>query len=111
MMNKILIFIVFSLFIEAGVTCNQFDNWQAAQIYYKAKKTGYKGLDRNHDGIACQRLKTKAMKLEKYRLITYINGSTDNIYKIYNSLSDCKQGIKRNKSIIKNKAYSYKCIK
>ncbi len=38
-------------------TCSSFSNWQEAQEWFKDENPGWKRLDGNHDGIACQSLK------------------------------------------------------
>ena len=37
-----------------GTSCKSFSNQSAAQDYYNAKKKGWKGLDRDKDGEACE---------------------------------------------------------
>ena len=41
----------------AAVKCADFDTQAQAQKYFLAKKPGYKRLDRDHDGEACECLK------------------------------------------------------
>nr|WP_244156555.1 MULTISPECIES: excalibur calcium-binding domain-containing protein [Psychrobacter] len=41
----------------AKVKCSDFKSQKEAQAYFDAKKPGYKGLDRDNDGIACEALK------------------------------------------------------
>ncbi|SUD91613.1 excalibur calcium-binding domain-containing protein [Psychrobacter phenylpyruvicus] len=41
----------------AKVKCSDFKSQKEAQAYFDAKKPGYKGLDRDKDGIACEALK------------------------------------------------------
>lgn len=41
----------------AGVKCADFRSQAEAQAYFDAKKPGYKRLDRDKDGIACEALK------------------------------------------------------
>lgn len=56
---KVLIFI-FALFVPfsfAAVKCADFDTQAQAQKYFLSKKPGYKRLDRDHDGEACECLK------------------------------------------------------
>jgi len=40
-----------------GKTCKNFKNHSAAQAYFKAKKAGWKRLDGDKDGEACECLK------------------------------------------------------
>ena len=37
-----------------AVSCKSFSNQAQAQQYFNAKKAGYKKLDRDRDGIACE---------------------------------------------------------
>ena len=41
----------------ARVKCSDFKSQKEAQAYFDAKKPGYKSLDRDKDGIACEALK------------------------------------------------------
>jgi endonuclease G len=38
-------------------TCGSFDTWEAAQEWFEDRNPGWKRLDGNHDGIACQSLR------------------------------------------------------
>lgn len=40
-----------------GVVCADFGSQAEAQAYFNAKKAGYKRLDRDKDGIACEALR------------------------------------------------------
>jgi len=40
--------------IAKRVRCADFDTQKKAQEYYQAKKRGWKSLDRDHDGEACE---------------------------------------------------------
>ncbi len=40
--------------IEARTSCKQFNSQSQAQKYYDAKKKGYKSLDKDRDGEACE---------------------------------------------------------
>lgn len=40
-----------------GVVCADFNSQAEAQAYFDAKKPGYKRLDRDKDGVACEALK------------------------------------------------------
>lgn len=42
--------------IKGKVNCSKFSNHAAAQVYFEARKPGWKGLDRDGDGIACEHL-------------------------------------------------------
>ena len=46
-----------TLVFAAKVKCADFKTQKQAQAYFKAKKSGYKGLDRDKDGIACEHLR------------------------------------------------------
>ncbi len=53
---KHLLIITLSLMLVSpamAVSCKSFANQAAAQAYFNAKKAGYKRLDRDHDGFAC----------------------------------------------------------
>ena len=53
-----LFFFFFSLPAHAAkVKCSDFKSHKEAQAYFDAKRPGYKGLDRDNDGIACEALK------------------------------------------------------
>ncbi|WP_019672547.1 excalibur calcium-binding domain-containing protein [Psychrobacter lutiphocae] len=41
----------------ARVKCADFKSQKEAQAYFDAKKPGYKSLDRDKDGIACEALR------------------------------------------------------
>jgi hypothetical protein len=41
----------------AKVKCADFKNQKQAQAYFNAKKPGYRSLDRDKDGIACESLR------------------------------------------------------
>ncbi|PNK60341.1 excalibur calcium-binding domain-containing protein [Psychrobacter sp. FDAARGOS_221] len=63
-MNKVLTAAFCFLFIStslpahaARVKCADFKSQREAQAYFNAKKPGYKSLDRDKDGIACEALK------------------------------------------------------
>ena len=45
------------ILLLASTKCADFDTQQQAQRYYNAKKPGYKRLDRDKDGEACECLK------------------------------------------------------
>lgn len=42
--------------LAGGVVCADFKTQAQAQAYFDAKKPGYKRLDRDKDGIACETL-------------------------------------------------------
>lgn len=63
-MNKILMSTLCLALVSASlpaqaarVKCADFKSHKEAQAYFDAKKPGYKGLDRDKDGIACEALK------------------------------------------------------
>ena len=43
--------------VEARTTCSQFKNHKQAQRFFEKKGHGYKSLDRDHDGEACECLR------------------------------------------------------
>ncbi|RSC23030.1 excalibur calcium-binding domain-containing protein [Acinetobacter sp. FDAARGOS_515] len=55
MKNLILCVLLVSVpsFSFAAKYCKDFKTHQEAQAYFKAKKPGYKSLDRDGDGFAC----------------------------------------------------------
>jgi len=61
MKDLALLVLVFILCIDIGHaksrTCKTFSNQAEAQKYYAAKKKGWKTLDRDKDGEACECLK------------------------------------------------------
>ena len=74
----------------AKKTCNQFKTWQEANTYFKAKKYGYKSLDRNHDGKPCEALWKKSLSKEKRstRIRIYKYGSPDSYGQSFSSMRD-----------------------
>ena len=52
---KYLLILVISIFspLTFAKYCKDFKTHQEAQAYFKAKKPGYKRLDRDGDGFAC----------------------------------------------------------
>jgi len=60
-MNKILLTIALmagiTLSIQARTTCSQFKDHKQAQRFFEKKGHGYKSLDRDHDGEACECLR------------------------------------------------------
>ena len=60
-MNKILLTIALLLFMslnaQARTTCSQFKDHKQAQRFFEKKGHGYKSLDRDHDGEACECLR------------------------------------------------------
>lgn len=56
-MNKLMIAALIAalpLAAQAGISCKAFDDQAAAQAYYAAQKPGYKILDKDKDGEACE---------------------------------------------------------
>jgi hypothetical protein len=47
--------------VHKDMDCKDFKTWQAAQKYFEShsgsKKYNYDGLDRDHDGLACEKNK------------------------------------------------------
>lgn len=98
--------------IHAKKTCSQFKKYQEAEKYYKAKKPGYKSLDRNHDGVPCQKLwkaELSAKKKQKAILKIYKYGSSAGYGQTFSSMSACeKERVKLIKSH-KGTDYTYEC--
>ncbi len=55
LLSLIFVFTPTSVF-AAKVKCADFKSQKQAQAYFNAQKPGYKGLDRDKDGIACESL-------------------------------------------------------
>jgi len=99
--------------LQAKKTCSQFKNYKEANTYFKAKKAGYKGLDRNHDGKPCEALWKKSLSIEKQstRIRIYKYGSPNGYSRIFSSMHACEQErVKLTKSHV-GTDYSYKCEK
>ena len=99
--------------IYAKKTCSQFKNYKEANSYFKAKKPGYKSLDRNHDGKPCEALWKKSLSKEKQstRIRIYKYGSPDSYGRSFSSMRACEQArVKLSKSHV-GTDYSYKCEK
>lgn len=99
--------------IYAKKTCSQFKNHKEAITYFKAKKSGYKALDRNHDGKPCEALWKKSLSKEKQstRIRIYKYGSPGGYGRSFSSLRACEEErVKLSKSH-KGSEYSYKCEK
>lgn len=63
-MRKIISYSISLLILNAsfpayagGVVCTDFGSQAEAQAYFDAKKSGYKRLDLDKDGIACEALR------------------------------------------------------
>lgn len=60
-----------SAYATKGISCKSFDQQSAAQDYYQAKKAGWKTLDRDGDGEACECLpggsRENESRCEKWR--------------------------------------------
>ncbi|SFV56034.1 hypothetical protein MNB_SV-3-159 [hydrothermal vent metagenome] len=95
----------------AKKTCNQFKTWQEANIYFKAKKSGYKSLDRNHDGKPCEALWEKSLNKEKRstRIRIYQYGSPASYGKSFSSMSACERERAKLAKSNMGTDYSYKC--
>lgn len=97
--------------IHAKKSCKDFRTWEEANTYFKAKKSGYKGMDRNHNGKPCESLWEKAYVQGKQaaRIRIYQYGSPAGYGKSFSSMRACeKERIKLTKSHI-GSDYSYKC--
>jgi len=114
-MKKTSLFILLGLIlpphITARTTCSQFKNYHDAKAYLDAKKPGYKSLDRNHDGIPCEKLYKTAFKKQqaKTRIRIYKYGTPSSYGRTYTTMDKC---IKAKNKLSKSNAgsdYSYKC--
>jgi hypothetical protein len=103
-----LMFILFGI-LNARVTCSQFESWEEAQAYFDAKKTGYKNLDKDHDGEVCETMSHKSKNTEKYIIGIYNKNYRTGFGSMYNSLKACSRATKALKK--RNKNNTYKCIK
>ena len=60
-MKKIVLLITLlgmtTLSLQARTTCSQFNDHKQAQRFFEKKRHGYKSLDRDHDGEACECLR------------------------------------------------------
>ena len=60
-MKKILLIGILASFmmqtLQARTTCSQFKDHKQAQRFFEKKGHGYKSLDRDHDGEACECLR------------------------------------------------------
>ena len=97
--------------LHANKTCSQFKTWKEADTYFKAKKSGYKSLDRNHDGKPCETLWKKSLSKEKKKthIKIYQYGSSAGQGRSFSSVSACeKERVKLTKTN-KGTDYTYKC--
>ena len=79
--------------LSARVSCKQFKKYEDAKAYLDAKKHGYRSLDRNHDGIPCQKLYKASLKKPqaKVRIRHYKDGHPINFYgKRFTTLKECR---------------------
>jgi len=96
-MNKISMgLIVLTIIVSASyakTTCGQFKTWKEAEAYYKAKKSGYKALDRNNDGKPCEKLWAKSLdkKEQATRIRIYKYGNPASFGKSFSSMSACEK--------------------
>jgi|GEM_PF-1864953 len=112
-MKKVL-FVLFLSFLTTeakNVTCEQFNSWKEAQAYFDAKKPGYKGMDRDHDGEVCEGMSHKDKNQVEHIIQIYKDRKKDSLGSTYASIEQCEEGIKKLKNTIKNKHLTYKCIK
>ena len=99
--------------IYAKKTCSQFQSWKEAETYFKAKKPGYKSLDRNHDGKPCEKLWRESLDKNKQttRIRIYKYGSPFSYGKTFSSIGAREQEkAKLTKSNVGSNL-SYKCEK
>lgn len=115
-MKRISLFILLGLIlpphiISARITCSQFKNYDDAKAYLDAKKPGYKSLDRNHDGIPCEKLYKTAFKKKqaKIRIRIYQYGTPSSFGRTYTTIDKCiKAKNKLTKSHV-DSDYTYQC--
>ena len=114
-MSKFTLFYLSSLIIaqniSARITCSQFKDYHEAKQYLDAKKHGYKSLDRNHDGIPCEKLYKTTFKKQqaKTRIKIYKYGKPSSYGNTYATMNKCiKAKNKLSKSHI-GTDYTYKC--
>jgi len=95
----------------AKKTCSQFKTWQQADDYFKSKKSGYKSLDRNHDGKPCEALWKKSVSQERKstRIRIYKYGSPASYGRNFSSMSACEQERVKLTKANAGTDYSYKC--
>jgi len=114
-MTKISLLISLSLLlvqnIHARTTCSQFKNYQEAKKYLDAKNPGYKSLDRNHDGIPCEKLYKTAFKKQqaKTRIRIYQYGSPSSYGRTYGTMDKCKKARNKLSKSHEGTDYTYKC--
>ena len=95
--------------LNARMTCSHFHSWEDAQAYFKAKKPGYKGMDRDHDGEACESLRHKRAKREAYLITIYQKDHMSGFGAEYPSKGRCQTAAKALKR--RNSGNTYKCVK
>jgi len=100
-------------FSDARVSCKQFKTWDEAQSYFKSKKHGYKSLDKNSDGKACENLWRESLGKDKQQVIMKIlkYGGPHGVGKTYSSMSSCEQEKAKLTKANKVNDLSYKCEK
>ena len=97
--------------LYAKKTCSQFKTWEQANTYFKAKKSGYKSLDRNHDGKPCETLWEKSLSKEKKktRIRIYQYGSPSGVGRHFSSVSACEKERAKLTKVNKGTDYTYNC--
>jgi len=107
----ILIGILMGTQVYAKKTCSQFKTWKQADTYFKSKKSGYKSLDKNHDGKPCEALWKKSLSKEKKstRIRIYKYGSPASFGRNFSSMSACEQERVKLTKANAGTDYSYKC--
>jgi len=116
-MKKILLIIVLlsinAITSEAKKTCSQFKTWKQADKYFKAKKHGYKALDKNSDGKPCEKLWKKSLDKKKQdtSLRIYKYGFPHSFGKNFSSISACEKEAAKLTKANAVTDYSYKCEK
>lgn len=54
MITLSLAFVLATLSLHARVNCAMFSSHSEAQYYYESRQHGWRSLDRDHDGEACE---------------------------------------------------------
>ena len=110
---SLILIVITSTATYAKKTCSQFKNYKEANKYFKDKKSGYKSLDRNHDGKPCEALWKKSLSNEKQstRIRIYQYGSPAGYGKSFSSMSACEQEKVKLARANAGTDYSYKCEK
>jgi len=114
-MTRVFLFILLNLIITqttvARTTCSQFKNYQDAKTYLDEKKPGYKSLDKNHNGIPCEKLYKTAFKKSQAqaRIRIYQFGSPSSYGNTFSTIKKCQKAQMKLAISHVGTDYSYKC--